>query len=255
MKTLGARLLAPVLGVIAFFAAWQAAIEVWNIPKYALSSPLDILRSLRTSPRFYFDQARPTLWAALLAFVLSLLIGTVAASIMASSRFVERAASPLIVLVQVTPILAYAPAVVIWLGYDLAPILFLTVLISTVPFIANGVTGLRSVAPLLLELAHSVDARRWEVFVRLRLMSALPSLFSAARIAVGTVLIGVVIGEWFAGVSSGLGYTIKVASNRNLPLVMWASVFVLGTLGALTIVLIGLLERIVLHWHASQRRA
>ena len=78
-------------------------------------------------------------------------------------------------------------------------------------------------------------------------------MFVAARVAVGLALLGAVLGEFFAGVSSGLGYAVKVAQNRNLPLQLWASVYVLAALGAAAIILISALERLVLHWHASQR--
>jgi NitT/TauT family transport system permease protein len=161
---------------------------------------------------------------------------------------------PLVVLAQVTPLIAYAPAFVIWMGFGLKPIVTMTAIVCGVPFLVNGVTGLRSVDPNLIELARSVDASKWEVFVRLRLPSALPNIFTAARIAVGLALIGAVIGEFFSGSRSGLGYSVKLAQNHSLPLQLWGSVYVLATLGALAIILISGLERIVLHWHASQRR-
>ena len=172
---------------------------------------------------------------------------------MAHSRFIERAVTPLAVLIQVTPIIAYAPAVVIWLGFGLKPILVITSLVCFVPFLINGVTGLRSVDSNLLELARSVDASRREVFWKLRFPSALPHLFSAARIAVGLALIGAVLGEFFAGVQSGLGYSIKFAQSRFLTMQLWGSVYVLALIGSIGILLINGLERLTLHWHSSQR--
>jgi NitT/TauT family transport system permease protein len=91
------------------------------------------------------------------------------------------------------------------------------------------------------------------VFLRLRLPSALPSIFSAARIAVGLALIGAVLGEFFAGVRGGLGYAVNTAQQHFLTLQLWGSVFVLAFIGGLAVVLIGFVERLVLHWHASQR--
>ena len=125
---------------------------------------------------------------------------------------------PLAVLIQVTPIIAYAPAIVVWLGFGLKPILVITSLVCFVPFLVNSVAGLRSVDPNLLELARSVDARKRVVFWRLRLPSALPFLFSAARIAVGLALIGAVLGEFFAGTPAGLGYAVKIAQARPIQL-------------------------------------
>jgi len=246
-------LLAPVIGVVSFLALWQLAIEVFDIKPFVLPAPSKILGHINSDKSFYWRNARTTVWEAFLAFVIAFLLAMVVATAMALSRFIERAVMPLIVLAQVTPIIAYAPAVVIWVGFELKPILIITSIVCFVPFVVNAVTGLRSVDPSLLELARSVDASRREVFIRLRLPSALPSIFSAARIAVGLALIGAVLGEFFAGVRHGLGYAVKVAQARSLSLQLWGSVYVLALIGGLAILLIGAIERVVLHWHASQR--
>jgi NitT/TauT family transport system permease protein len=245
--------LAPAVGVIGFLVLWQAFVRVLDVPRYELPAPWDILRHLWSDPGFYFTNGRRTAWEALLGFSLALVIGVCLGAVMAHSRFVERALQPLAVLIQVTPIIAYAPAIVIWVHFGLKPVMILTSLVCVVPFLLNAVTGLRSVDPSVLELARSVDARRREVFWRLRMPSALPYLFTAARISVGLALIGAVLGEFFGGVSKGLGYSVKTAQNRNLPLQLWGSVFVLAFIGSMAIILIGALERVLLRWHSSQR--
>lgn len=247
-------MLAPVIGIALFLGAWQLAIEVFDIKKFALRTPSDILSHINSEKTAYFDNARTTLWEAFLGFSIAFVLGMIGATAMAQWRFVERAALPLAVLVQVTPIIAYAPAIVIWQGFGLKPILIMTSLVCFVPFLINGVTGLRSVDPNLLELARSVDASWSEVFFGLRVPSALPSIFSAARIAVGLALIGAVLGEFFGGVRHGLGYAVKVGQARNLSLQVWGSVYVLALIGALATLLITALERLVLHWHSSQRQ-
>ncbi len=245
---------APVLGITLFLLAWQAATKVFDIKQYELPTPSSIVSSINGDKTFYANNARTTLWEAFLGFTVAFVIAMVLAAITAHSRFLERMLMPLVVLAQVTPLIAYAPAFVIWMGFGLKPIVTMTAIVCGVPFLVNAITGLRSVDPNLLELASSVDASRWEVFVRLRLPSALPNIFTAARIAVGLALMGAVLGEFFAGSRGGLGYAVKVAQNHNLPLQLWGSVYVLAALGALAIILISGLERIVLHWHASQRR-
>jgi NitT/TauT family transport system permease protein len=244
---------APVLGLTLFLLAWQLATKVFDIPEYELPTPSSILSHLFGDLSFYWANARTTLWEASLGFGVAFVVALVLASILAHSRFLERLVMPIVVMAQVTPLIAYAPAFVIWFGFGLKPIVTMTAIVCGVPFLVNGITGLRSVDPSLLELARSVDATRWEIYVRLRLPSAQPNLFIAARVAVGLALLGAVLGEFFSGVQSGLGYAVKVAQNHNLPLQMWGSVYVLAVLGSLAIILISALERIVLHWHASQR--
>jgi NitT/TauT family transport system permease protein len=245
--------LAPVVGVVVFLGLWELLVWAFGIERFVLPGPWSIVQHLAGDPGFYVRNARTTLWEAFLGFVLAFVAAMAAAMVMARSRFVERAVLPLAVLIQVTPIIAYAPAVVIWLGFGLKPILVLTSLVCFVPFLFNGVAGLRSVDPLLVELARSVDASEREVLLRLRLPSSLPFLFSAARINVGLALIGAVLGEFFAGSTGGLGYAVKVAQSRNLIDQLWGSIFALAILGSLATLLITALEGVVLRWHPSQR--
>ncbi len=246
-------LLAPVIGVVGFLAIWQLSIVIFDIKKFVLPSPWNILGGIKSDPMFYVRNARTTVWESFLGFTIAFLLAMLGATIMALSKFAERAILPLAVLLQVTPLIAYAPAIVIWQGFGLKPILIMTSLVCFVPFLINGVLGLRSVDPNLLELARSVDASRREEFFRLRLPSALPSLFSAGRIAVGLALIGSVLGEFFSGSTGGLGYSVKTAQAHSLTLQLWGSVFVLAFVGAAATMLIIGLERITLQWHSSQR--
>jgi NitT/TauT family transport system permease protein len=245
-------ILAPMVGVVGFLALWQFLVWVFDIKQFELPTPTEILRHLWSDPSFYFENARATLWEASLGFLLGLVGALIGATIMAHNRFIEQAVLPVAVLIQVTPIIAYAPAVVIWLHFGIKPILFITSLVCFVPFLFNAVTGFRSIEPAAHELLRSVNASKREVFFRLRVPSALPYLFSAARIAVGLALIGAVLGEFFAGVSSGLGFAVKTAQNRNLALQLWGSIYVLAFLGAVAITFISMAERMALRWHSSQ---
>jgi NitT/TauT family transport system permease protein len=245
-------LVPPIIGVVAFGALWQGYVTLFGVKKFVLPAPSTVIRHIASDPGFYVRNARTTLWEALCGFVVALVVSLLPATLMAASRFVERAILPLVVLLQVTPIIAYAPAVVIWRGFGFQPVLIITALVCIPVFLLNAVTGLRAVDPAALELLQSVDARRREVFWRLRLPSALPFLFSAARIAVGLALIGAVIGEFFAGTTRGLGWSVKVAQSRSLTDQLWGSILVLAIVGSIAMVLIGVLERVLVRWHSSQ---
>jgi len=250
----GLRMAAPVIGLAVFFFGWEFGVKAFGIKKYLLPRPSDILSNLNDNKQFFWDNARTTMWEAFVGFAVAFVLAMIVATLMAHSRFIERAVLPLAVLIQVTPIIAYTPAIVAWQHYGFRSIVVVTSLVCFVPFLVNGVTGLRSVDPNLIELARSVDASRREVFFRLRLQSALPSLFSAARIAVGLALIGAVLGEFFAGSLSGLGYTIKRSQSQGaLRLYIWGAIYVLGFIGAAATLFVTAVERVVLHWHSSQR--
>jgi len=244
-------IIAAAVGVGIFFGLWELAVWAFSIEPFKLPAPSDIVAHIADDPAFYIRNARSTIWEAFLGFDLALVVALAAATVMAHSRLVEQAVLPLAVLIQVTPIIAYAPAVVIWLGFGLPPIVFITSLVCFVPFLVNAVTGFRSIDPATHELLRSVDANRREVYFRLRVPHALPYLFSAARISVGLALIGAVLREFFAGVTAGLGYAIKVAQSRNLVYQLWGSIFVLAAIGATATLAISALERLVLRWHSS----
>lgn len=253
-RSFALRFVAPVVGLAAFFLLWELWVVVFDVKRFVLPAPSDVLQGIADDPEFYIRNARVTVWEAFLGFTIAAILGLAAGSVMAHSEFVERAALPLAVLIQVTPIIAYAPAIVIWFGFGVTSILVITALVCFVPFLVNAVAGLRSVDPDLLELARSVDASTWTIYRRLRLPSSLPFLFSAARIAVGLALIGAVLGEFF-GSREGLGYAIKVAQARPIQLIdqLWGSIFVLGFIGAVATLLLSGIERIALRWHSSQR--
>lgn len=245
--------IAPVIGVLVPLLVWQAYVKIADVKQQLLPAPWDVLDHIWSDPGFYVDHARPTLWEALVGFAIGFVVALAGAIVLAHSRWLERAAMPWIILVQVTPLIAYAPAIVVWRGFGFRSVVLIAAICCFVPFLVNGVAGLRSLDPNLLELARSVDASRREVLLHLRLPSALPNLFAGARIAIGMALMGAVLGEFFGGVRSGLGYAIKQAQNNALTLQLWGSVFVLAFLGSLAISLLTLVERFVLHWHASQR--
>lgn len=244
---------APVIGVLVPLLVWQAYVKIAGVKEVILPAPWDVLHGIWDDFSFYVDNAKPTLWEATIGFLVGGGIGVIAAVLLAHSRWLERAAMPWVVVLQVTPLIAYAPAIVIWRGFGFQSVVLIVAICCFTPFLVNGIVGLRSVDANLIELARSVDASRAEMLLQLRLPSALPSLFSAARIGVGMALMGAVLGEFFGGVRSGLGYAIKVAQSRNLPLQLWGSVFVLAFLGSVAISVLTVAERFVLHWHASQR--
>lgn len=246
--------LAPIIGVLVPLVVWQVYVKAADVKRLILPAPWDVIRGIWDEPTYYFvDNGVPTLWEALCGFLIGGAVAVALAAVLAHSRFLERAVGPWMVLLQVTPLIAYAPAIVIWRGFGFQSVVTIAALCCFVPFLVNAVAGFRSVDPSLLELARSVDAGRWAILVQLRLPSALPHLFAAARISVGMSLMGATLGEFFGGVSSGLGYTIKAAQLRSLTLQLWGAVFVLALLGALALTVLTAIERFVLHWHASHR--
>jgi NitT/TauT family transport system permease protein len=247
------RLVAPIVGLVVFFGAWELLVRVFDVRTFVLLRPSTIFSELLHNPGFYWRNTLVTAKEALLGYLVALAVALLWGAIMARSRFLEQASTPVAVLIQVTPIVAYAPSAVLWLGRGLKPIVFITGLICLVPLLFAVTTGLRSADPAALDLMAVVDAPGWEVVRRVRLPYALPYLFSATRTCVGLALIGAVLAEWYALVDQGLGRRIQEAIDFNQSRQLWASIYAVALLGGLAIVALNVLERRLLHWHASTR--
>ncbi len=185
---------------------------------------------------------------------ISLLLAIVVGSLMAASRFVEEATQPVLILVLVTPWVAYITSVVLWLDGGEATILFMVAFTSFPVFTFGVVGGMKSADPAARELLASVDANRREVFWRLRLPSSLPSIFTTARFAMGLGLAAAYFSEGSSFVTEGLGYIGQRAAAFNNAEALWATIVSSALLGIVALTVITLLERVLLRWHVSQRR-
>jgi NitT/TauT family transport system permease protein len=247
------RIVAPVVGLVVFGLVWELAVRVFDIRRFVLLAPSAIIDELADDPGFYLSNALTTARHVVIGLGVSLLLAIAVGSVMAASRFVEEATQPVLVLILVTPWVAYITSVVLWLDGGEPTILFMVAFTSFPVFTFGVVGGMRSADPAARELLRSVDARPWEVFWRLRLPTALPSIFTTARFAMGLGLAAAYFSEGAAFVTEGLGFVGQRAAAFNNAEVLWATIVTSALLGVAGLVVITLLERVLLRWHASQR--
>jgi len=249
------RLLAPIIGILAFLGLWELLVRANDVRPFILRAPSGIVRYLLDNAAAYASAAGVTAYHALGGLLIALLVALVVGSAMAASEFLEHATGPVLTLLQVTPFVAYIGSVVLWLGSGTPPVLFITGMVCMPAFAFATVDGMRGADPATRELLASVDASRWEVLWRLRLPSALPALFTAARYNVGLALIAAYLVEGGNFANRGLGAIGKRAAALNEGDALWAAIFSMALLGTIFLVLISLLQRVVLRWHVSQRTA
>jgi ABC-type nitrate/sulfonate/bicarbonate transport system permease component len=237
----------PVAVVLLVLLVWEAGVRLFDVRAYILPAPSQIAARLATdAPALAYDGAI-TLAAALLGFGLACTVSIAAAALMAQSRVLERSLLPLALLVKVTPVVAVAPLLVIWLGFGIAPRAIVAALIAFYPMLVNALAGFRAVSPESADLFASLAASRWETLRLLQWPSALPYVFAGARVAVPLALIGAVVGEW-AGAERGLGRAVLLAyTNLDLPL-LFAAVVVLAVSGTALTAALTFVERRVLAW-------
>ena len=250
------RVLAPLVGLLIFGLAWEALVRIFDIQRFVLLAPSAIVAELADNPSFYFDNAVVTARHMVIGLTISLAVSVAIGSVMAASRFVEEATQPILILILVTPWVAYITSVVIWFGFGEAPILFM-VAFTSFPILTFGVVGgMKSADPAARELLASVNASRWEVLWRLRLPSAMPSLLTTARFAVALGLAAAYFAEGSALQIEGLGAIGRRAAldQTSGAEVLWTTIVCSALLGLIGLGVITAAERTLLRWHVSQRR-
>ncbi len=250
------RWLVPLGAALLALALWQAVFLLGLYPPFIIPSPFEV------AARFAQVMADGRLWlhtSATLSAVLGGLVIGAAAGLglgyaLARNSLLDSLLSPLIVALQSTPVVAYAPLLVIWFGSGLTSKVVTSALIVFFPMLLNTIVGLRSVPQPLYDLLRANHATRWQVFTKLEVPSAMPVLLGGLKIGATLAVIGAVVGE-FVSANAGLGFLINLArSQYDTPLVLVA-VITLAALARLLYALVALLERRLLRWQARQRRA
>jgi NitT/TauT family transport system permease protein len=248
-----ARWIAPLVGIGVVLVIWELVVELFDVRPFILQAPSDIVAYLRRAPGDFAAATLITARHSLVGLVIALAVALLFGAVLAASPFLERAAQPVLSLIQVTPFAAYIPAVVLWLGAGDPPVYFIGALVCLPAFTFATIAGLRSADPASRELFASVAASRVQVLWRLRLPSALPALLTAARYNTGLALIVAYLVEGSNFADEGLGAIGRRAAANNVGDALWATIFCMALLGSGALLAIGLLERWLLHWHASQR--
>lgn len=251
MKRLVA-ILAPIVLVAVLLGAWEGACRGLAIPPYFLPAPSQIGASLVADWPLLLTSAWNTLAMALVALLVASIFACALALLTATSRTLERAVQPLAVVLQVTPVVAIAPLVVIWTGlaHPERAIVTLAAVVAFFPIFSGALTGLRAADPDLERLFDLYGATRLQKLGRLRLPSAVPYLLEGHKVAAGLALIGAVVAEFVAGSggAQGLAWRILEAGNRLQTAKMFAALAVLGLMGAALHGLLSLAERRALAW-------
>jgi NitT/TauT family transport system permease protein len=249
---------APILIGIVLLAAWQIYVHAAEVPVYVLPSPLVIAQTLSNDFGTLLPSLIVTLKITVLAFVGAAVGGLLLGLFLASSRWIERSLFPYAVIMQVTPIVAIAPLIIIWVKTPILALFVCAWLVAFFPVVANTVTGLSSTDVHLLDLFRLYGASRFQSMFWLRLPNALPYYLAGLRISGGLALIGSVVAEFVAGTGgteSGLAYRILESSYRlRIPRV-FASLLLISLSGIAIYATLSLLTRILLrNWHASAGR-
>ncbi|MGM4909454.1 ABC transporter permease [Hyphomicrobiales bacterium] len=249
------RITVPFVAIIVLIAIWATYVKVSGVPPYILPSPFAVAGALVSD----WGTLSPALWVTtkitFMSLALALIGGVGFAIFLVQSRWIEIAFYPLAVILQVTPIVAISPLILIYAPSTQVALLICAFLVAFFPILSNMVQGLKSVDHNLINLFELYGASRWQTLLYLKLPAAQPYFMTGLRIGGGLALIAAVVAEFAAGsagAGSGLAFRLLEAQYRmNIPR-LFAALFMLSMLGVAIFAITSFISWLSLHrWHES----
>ena len=253
MKPSVKNILEPILFFAFLLLLWEILVEFIKVPTFILPPPRDLWTSFLERLPVLGTHSLITFTEAVGGFALSLFLGVTFAIAVVYSPHLQNTIYPLIVILYAMPKSAFAPLMVIWVGYGLFSKIAIAFLVAFFPIVVNTVVGLKEVEPELLELARINRGSEYDVFKKIRLPNSLPYMFAGIKVAIVLSVTGAIVAE-FVAANEGLGYLVLQA---NYSLDTAFALVILLILALLSLGLFGLIEilqRKLAPWSAEVRQ-
>jgi NitT/TauT family transport system permease protein len=252
------RILAPLVIGLVVLGLWEFVVWRAGVPYYILPGPWQIFRTLITDWGTLSGSLLITLQITGLALLAAVVLGIALSVLFTQSKWLEMSLFPYAVILQVTPIVAIAPLIIIWVNDTLVSLLICAWIVAFFPILSNTILGLNSADHNLINLFQLYGANRWQTLRYLRLPAALPYFLGGLRISGGLALIGAVVAEFVAGsggTASGLAFRILEAGYQlKIPRMFAALVMVSGAGIVIFLVLSFISHMLLRRWHESAVR-
>ena len=242
----------PLLVIGLFLLVWEVLCRALDGKTYLLPTPSRIWEELVRQAPNLVEHTWVTTYEVLLGFALAALIGIVLAVLIVSSPLFDRSIMPVLIFSQTVPKIAIAPLFIVWFGFGPTAKVLVAFLICFFPIVIDTAIGLRSVSPDMLNLARSMGASWWDIFLKIRLPTALPYVFGGLKVAITLAVVGAVVGE-FVGATRGLGYVLLKANGELQTPLLFAAIAILTAIGILFYYALEAVERLLIPWHVSRR--
>ena len=235
-----------VLPVLLVF--WELAVRLFGVSPDQLPAPSAIIAAILANPAAFAEAVATTLYEAVLGIIAGTFIGIASGIVFSRFRLLERMFLPYFVASQAVPIIAFGAIIIMWFGNGVASKALIALYLSFFPIVVNTLAGIRTIGPEEIGLFRSFGASPMEILFKLQLPAALPSIFTAVRLAAGLGLVGAIVGEWF-GATRGLGAVLLAAMFDYQITQLWAAILLIGLTGAALFVVVVLLQRQIAWWH------
>jgi NitT/TauT family transport system permease protein len=241
------NVLVPGFALVIIIVIWEVSVKVFSIDQMILPRPWQVLVALwQNLPRLAWHGGI-TLLESVLGFFLGSIAAIILAIIFQYSKTVEKAIYPYAIALKAVPLVALAPLVVVWCGSGLMSKLVLAAIISFFPVLVNTARGLVSVESEALDLMNTLSASKWQILVKVRFPTALPSMFDGMKISSTFAVVGAVVAE-FVGSGKGIGYIVKTSSYYLDTDICFAAIIMMGLISLLFFGTVCLIERKVIFW-------
>lgn len=232
----------PLVAVILFLILWQAATSLFHIEKWILPSPTVIAKEAFSGAAGLWVHTQATLQLMLLGFAIGTTVGLLVACVLHTIPFLKSSLYPLIILSQNVPTIALAPLLMIWFGFGLLPKIIVITLVCFFPVAVATMDGLTRTDRVMLDYMRMAGASKSEIFRKLEVPHALPSMLSGVKIAATYSVMGAVIAEW-VGADKGIGYYMMLQKSSFRTDKIFVAIAIIVAMSLAMFALIALLEK------------
>jgi len=248
------RTAAPILFGISIIILWESSVEAFNISFVILPAPSQVFVTFFSSlDILWIDFVQTFLKGALSGFLIGCTSAVLIALLVDRFIFLERGLLPIGNLLSAMPIIGTAPILVAWFGFDWHSKAAVVVAMVFFPMLINTVQGIKLSDKIHRDLMNTYSAGYLQTLIKLRLPSAMPFIFNGLKICSTLSLIGAIVAEFFGSPIKGMGFRISTEAGRFALDMVWAEIVVAAITGTLFYGVLALLEKIITHWHPSQR--
>jgi NitT/TauT family transport system permease protein len=248
------RVVYPSAAILLMLVIWELWVRLGDVSPFVMPRATEVVSGVFSQ----FSDQLPDIWVTfreiVLGFGLSAVVGVLLAFALVSSRVFELSIYPLLIGSQIVPKVAIAPLIIVWLGFGIMSKVLIAFSLAFFPVVINSVAGLRSIEIERLHLARSMGASHLQTFVKIRFPAALPHIFGGLKLAATFSVIGAVVGEFVAS-DNGLGHRLLAAGANFDTVTVFVTITYLTIMGVIIFMVIEVVERLALPWHAAQRKA
>lgn len=245
------NILIPIASIVGLLLVWWLVVVAFHIPSFVLPTPMATFQAIGSAWATIAQGILVTSQSFVLGFVIGSALGFLLAIVMSQSELLYRFLYPVLIITQAIPVVAIGAALVIWLGFGLAPKLFIVGLIVFFPVLVNVLDGLHSVDRDSINLARAMGASRWKIFTLVRLPATFTPLFSALKMSATFSVTGAVLAESTASTTGGLGVYLAIQQSRFNTAGVFAAIVVLASIGLITFLLITSWEIAATPWRRT----